>query len=78
MNESCDKKLKEQKQDLDDRCDKDIRDTQRTERTTSGTKQIKLMNSWNIKCKKEKDGIVADETERCLKKTSLLEKQLDD
>lgn len=66
--------MKEQKQDLDDRCEKDIRDATRTEQAKAGTKQIKLMNSWNIKCKKEKDEIKSDEIEKCLKKTSLLEK----
>jgi len=36
------------------------------------------MNSWNIKCKTEKDELKADEVEMCVKKTSLLESQLAD
>jgi len=32
------------------------------------------MNSWNLKCKKEKDEIVSEEIEKCVEKTSLLEK----
>jgi len=34
------------------------------------------MNSWNIKCKKEKDEAKSDEIEKCVKQTSVLESQL--
>ena len=66
-NEQCDKKLSEQKEDMTERCEKDIRDATRSEIDRAGVTQIKLMNSWNIKCKKEKDAAASDEIEKCVK-----------